>query len=194
MEERIISGRGYIVGNWPLDPEKSTIVFIHGAGGSGYFWQAQIDALADRVNTVAIDLPGHGRSDGSGKDNIEDYTKAVDAFIDEINVPATIPCGLSMGGAIVQHLLLDYPGRYPAGILISTGAKLKVAPLIFETIEKDFGKFVALIGDFAISLPFSPRQVLMRPFSPFPSIPRRAVGLPPWERILPYQNTSSYAL
>ena len=139
MQERKTGGIGYIVGNWPLDPEKSTIVFIHGAGGSGYFWQAQIDALADRVNTVAIDLPGHGRSDGSGKDNIEDYANVVNGFINDIDVPEPIVCGISLGGAIAQHLLLDYPGRFPAGILIGTGAKLKVASLIFETIEKDFG-------------------------------------------------------
>ena len=162
MQERKLGDIGYIAGSWPLDHEKSTIVFIHGAGGSGYFWQSQIDALADRVNTIAIDLPGHGRSDGSGKDNIEDYAEAVKVFLEELDVPAPIPCGLSMGGAIVQQLLLDYVGRFPAGILISTGAKLKVAPVIFETIEKDFGEFVAMIGKFAVSDKTDPK--LVQPF------------------------------
>ena len=162
MQERKIGGIGYIVGSWPLDYEKSTIVFIHGAGGSGYFWQAQINALADRVNTIAIDLPGHGRSDGSGKDNIADYAEAVKVFIEEINVPTPIPCGLSMGGAIVQQLLMDCVGRFPAGILISTGAKLKVAPVIYEAIEKDFGQFVSMIGKFAASSKTDPK--LVQPF------------------------------
>ncbi|UCE54892.1 MAG: alpha/beta hydrolase [Desulfobacterales bacterium] len=162
MQERKTGGIGYIVGSWPLDPDKSTIVFIHGAGGSGYFWQAQIDALADRVNTVAIDLPGHGRSDGSGKDNIEDYANVVDEFINDIDVPGPIVCGISLGGAVAQQLLLDYPGRFPAGILISTGAKLRVASVIFETIEKDFAEFVDMIAKFAGSKKTNPK--LLQPF------------------------------
>jgi hypothetical protein len=34
MQERETGGIGYLVGDWPLDPQKSTLVFIHGAGGS----------------------------------------------------------------------------------------------------------------------------------------------------------------
>ena len=67
MEHRRSKGIGFITGRWPLDPRKSTIVLIHGAGGSSVFWQAQVEALAERVNTVAIDLPGHGQSHGSGQ-------------------------------------------------------------------------------------------------------------------------------
>ena len=64
MEARKINGIGYTAAKWPLDPAKATIVFIHGAGGTGNFWQAQVEGLAGRANTVAIDLPGHGTSDG----------------------------------------------------------------------------------------------------------------------------------
>ena len=46
MLEREMNGIGYLAGDWPLDPEKSTIVFIHGAGGSSIFWQAQVEGLA----------------------------------------------------------------------------------------------------------------------------------------------------
>ena len=162
MHERKTGGSGYIVGSWPLDNNKSTLVFIHGAGGSGYFWKGQIDALSDIANTVALDLPGHGRSDGPGKDSIEDYAKAVNEFIDSIAVPKPIPCGFSLGGAIVQHLLLDYSQRYPAGILIGTGVKMKVAPAIFDTIEKDYAEFVDMIVKLASSKKTDPH--LLQPF------------------------------
>ena len=62
MTERQIGGVGFIAGRWPLDTEKSTIVFIHGSGGTGRLWLAQVKDLAERVNTVALDLPGRGRS------------------------------------------------------------------------------------------------------------------------------------
>ena len=146
MEARKINGIGYMTAKWPLDPDRATLVFIHGAGGSGDFWQAQVEGLAGRVNTLAVDLPGHGRSDGTGRDTIEGYARCVIDFIKRIDVPKPIPCGLSMGGAIVLQLLVDSQEILTAGILLSTGAKLKVAPVIFETLEKNYNDFIDMIS------------------------------------------------
>ena len=160
MEDRKTNGIGYITGRWPLDPAKSTIVFIHGAGGSSAFWSAQVQGLVARANTVALDLPGHGRSGGNGKTKIEDYVQAVIDFIKQVDMPTPIPCGLSMGGAITQQLLLDCPDQFKAGILISTGAKLKVAAAIFEAIENDYNGFVDMVGKLAASKKTDPGLVL----------------------------------
>ena len=157
MQERKTNGFGFIAGKWPLDPKKATIVFIHGAGGSSNFWQAQVAGLADRANTVAVDLPGHGRSDGNGHDRIEDYSRAVVNFMRAIKVPRPIPCGISLGGAIVQQLLLDYPDFFEVAVLISTGSKLKVAPEIFTAVEKDIKSYVNMMADFAASRSFNSR-------------------------------------
>jgi pimeloyl-ACP methyl ester carboxylesterase len=151
VQERKTGRIGYLAGKWPLDAEKPTLIFIHGAGNTGYFWQPQFEALSDRVNTIALDLPGHGRSDGPGKDTIEDYAQAIDRFVDDIAAPRPIPCGLSLGGAIVQQLLLDFPEHYSAGILMGTGVQMKVGPVIFETIAKDYAEFVEMIIKFAVS-------------------------------------------
>jgi pimeloyl-ACP methyl ester carboxylesterase len=159
MEERKTNGIGYITGGWPLDPVKSTVVFIHGAGGSNAFWRAQVEALAERANTVAIDLPGHGQSDGNGHDRIEDNARAVVDFISAIETPRPIPCGISLGGAITQQLLLDFPDLFKAGILICTGSKLKVAPEIFDAIEKDIESYLAMIVKLVASKATDPDRV-----------------------------------
>jgi len=159
MLERKTNGLGYLVGDWPLDPEKSTIVFIHGAGGSSAFWQEQIKGLSGRVNALAIDLPGRGRSNGEGKQKIADYAEGVIEFIAEIDIPDPILCGFSMGGAIVQQMLLDYPDRLKAGILIGTGARMKVAPAFFETIEKDYSGFVDWLCKICVSKKTNPQKV-----------------------------------
>jgi pimeloyl-ACP methyl ester carboxylesterase len=151
MEEREISGVGFIAGRWPLDQGKSTVVFIHGSGGSGHFWKAQVEGLTERVNTVALDLPGHGRSGKDGKDSIADYSLAVAEFADALEASKAILCGWSLGGAIVQQLLLDFAERFEAGILIGTGARLKVSPAIFEAIENDYPSFVEMLGKLASS-------------------------------------------
>lgn len=162
MLERKTNEIAYFAGDWPLDSRKSTLIFIHGAGGSGIFWQAQVEGIAPRANTLAIDLPGHGRSDGEGMDRVEDYARAVAGFIEDIDIPTPIPCGLSMGGAVTQQLLIEYPNLAKAGVLISTGSRLKVAPVIFETIEKNYGDYVKMIGSFAASEKTAPG--LLAPF------------------------------
>jgi pimeloyl-ACP methyl ester carboxylesterase len=96
-------------------------------------------------------LPGHGSSDGAGFNRVTDYAAAVSTFIDAVEAPRPVPCGLSLGGAIVQQLLIDDPGRFPAGILVGTGARLKVLPAIFEAIESDYDGFLGMLDRFAFS-------------------------------------------
>ena len=66
MNEKISGNIAFVAGRWPLDPEKPTLVFIHGSGGSSVLWENQVDLLREYVNTIAIDLPGHGKSSRSG--------------------------------------------------------------------------------------------------------------------------------
>jgi pimeloyl-ACP methyl ester carboxylesterase len=42
-----------------------------------------------------------------------------------------------MGGAIAQMMALLYPARVAGLVLIATGAKLRVAPLLLELVQKD---------------------------------------------------------
>lgn len=141
----------FLAGHWPLDPDRSTLVFIHGSGQQGSFWQAQIDGLTDVANTIAVDLPGHGNSGGNGFRTVPDYARSVRDFIDAVNAPAPIPCGLSLGGAIALDLLIHHSDRLKAGILANTGARLKVLPVIIENIERNFDAHLKSLIDFAVA-------------------------------------------
>lgn len=143
MENKFEAGLAFSVNTWPLNVQKSTLVFIHGSGGSNILWDNQVKTFGDRANILALDLPGHGRSSGTSSNSVPEYTEAVMAFLNALKVPNPIPAGLSLGGAITLQLLLDYPDRFPAGVLICTGAKLKVLPAIFENIQSDFAAFSA---------------------------------------------------
>ena len=151
MESLANGDTAFICGRWPLDPSRSTLIFIHGAGESSLLWHAQVEGLRDRANTVALDLPGHGRSGGSARQRIEDYADAMIGFIAAIAAPNPIPCGLSMGGAITQQLLLDHAAHFRAGIIVSSGARLRVLPSLFEMIDTNLPAYVELIDRLGFS-------------------------------------------
>jgi len=159
MNERISGKIAFVTGRWPLDPEKPTLVFIHGSGGSSALWENQVDSLREHINTIAIDLPGHGKSSGPGLGRVEDYSAAVKDFIETAGIPAPIPCGLSIGGAIVLQLILDNKTRFKAAILVNTGARLRVMPLLFETIKNDYKGYLNSIAAFAASGKTSPEKI-----------------------------------
>ncbi|MBU0973540.1 MAG: alpha/beta hydrolase [Proteobacteria bacterium] len=131
--------------------DKVTLVFIHGAGLNKACRDNQVTGLSDVANTIAVDLPGHGDSRLPGKEKIFDYARAVTDFLDLIHTPNPVLCGMSMGGAIVLQILTTDKNRFHAGILINTGAKLRVMPLIFETLAKSHSDFVDMTIGFGIS-------------------------------------------
>jgi len=151
MEMRSIDGIAFTAGAWPLIPDRATVVFIHGSGGSHVLWDAQVRMLAGEVNTVALDLPGHGASAGPACDRVTDYAAAVARFIARLDTRRAVACGLSLGGAIVLQLLLDYPDKLAGAILAGTGARLRVLPAILEAITTDYPAFVALQGQIGAS-------------------------------------------
>ena len=151
MERRTIRNVAFTCGRWPLDPGRSTLVFIHGAGESSLLWDAQVEGLKERANTVALDLPGHGRSGGRAPQAVTDYAEVLVDFITAIGAPRPIPCGLSMGGAVTQQLLLDHAARFQAGVIVSSGARLRVLPSLLDQIAADMRGYAEMIDRLGFS-------------------------------------------
>ena len=114
------------------------IVFIHGAGSSHLIWGAQLRALGDVARALALDLPGHHKSQGAGRDSIDAYAQVALQFLDARVIPRAIIVGHSMGGAIAQTLALAHPERVAALALVATGARLRVSPVFLDGFQNDF--------------------------------------------------------
>lgn len=130
--------------------EGPTLVLVHGAGGSRLHWPPGLRRLTG-ATVYTLDLPGHGRSEGKGCETIACYASVVAAFLDAADLDRVTIVGHSMGGAIAQTLALDRSSRVLTIALIATGARLRVAPSILETIEQDFERAVDLITRYAWS-------------------------------------------
>jgi len=146
-----INNMPFTAGEWPLDPSLATIIFIHGAGNSSILWDSQVKGLCADINTIAIDLPGHGESSADGMKSVDDYARCIEEFISAVNPPSPVPCGLSMGGAITLNLLVKAAIKFKAGIIINSGARLKVMPAIFELIKNNYSGYIGSIPMMAAS-------------------------------------------
>ncbi|NNF99599.1 MAG: alpha/beta hydrolase [Desulfobacteraceae bacterium] len=135
----------YVSGTKHQNTGDPSLIFVHGAGQTHDFWNRQIDTIGDRYHCMALSLPGHGESGGKGRNLISGYAADILDFLDRLEITAPVICGLSMGGAIVQHLLINHANTIKAGILVNTGARLKVLPAIFEVISNDFDHFIDMV-------------------------------------------------
>ncbi len=151
MEIKIENGIEFLCGSWPLNNSKPTLIFISGAGMNFNLWKSQVGAFNDSANAVAVNLPGHGNSAGSGKDKISDYANELVKFIKETGIENPIPCGLSMGGAITLELLINNQKMFKGGIIINSGSRLRVMDAIFLSIKQDYEAYVKSTGSFVLS-------------------------------------------
>jgi pimeloyl-ACP methyl ester carboxylesterase len=113
--------------------KRPPVILIHGAGGTHLSWPPQIRRLEDE-KIYALDLPGHGKSEGAGRQSIEEYADAVITFMKELKMRAAVIVGISMGSAVALTLALKYPKQVLGLGLIGSGSKLRVAPILLETV------------------------------------------------------------
>ncbi len=111
--------------------ETPPIVLIHGAGGNHLYWPPEIRRLTGN-RVYAVDLPGHGKSEGYGLQSIAGYAGKLAAWLSAMGLHAAVFVGHSMGGAIALALASDYP-EHVAGLgLVSSSARLNVGADILE--------------------------------------------------------------
>ena len=118
------------------------VVLQHGFLSGAEYWSNQIEALSDRFDVIAPNLPGFAGAPGPTPDRIEQFGKSVIDLLDQLQVSEFTLLGHSMGGMIAQQIALDYPDRLRQLILYGTGPN-GTLPGRFEPIETSKQRVIA---------------------------------------------------
>ena len=121
------------------------LVFIHGWACDVAFWDGQVGPLSAHTRVLAVDLPGHGRSDAPDIAYTQrHFAEAVGAVLDDAGVGRAVLVGHSMGGSVARWAAVMDPERVVGVVLVDAA----IFPLPGDVAarqawEQQMGAFVA---------------------------------------------------
>ncbi|AFM24360.1 alpha/beta fold hydrolase [Desulfomonile tiedjei] len=154
MPERTINGRrlGFEIQPESFDKNGLTVVFIHGTGGDREHWRDQLNGLSSTASMLALELPGHGTSEGPGEATVQGFSRWVIDFIDAVDLRKVMLVGCSLGSAITQWIALNARQPWLVALgLVGAGARLKVHPAFLEGLRDNKNKALSMLADFCLS-------------------------------------------
>jgi pimeloyl-ACP methyl ester carboxylesterase len=103
------------------------IVFVHASGSNGHSFHYQLEGLGAHHSPIALDMPGHGRSDGvRGFDTVGEYAQFLAAFLDGLGLARAVIAGRSIGAAIALEFALRFPEKTLAVIPMAGAARFSI--------------------------------------------------------------------
>jgi pimeloyl-ACP methyl ester carboxylesterase len=113
------------------------LVFVHGFACDHTDWQFQLEELKKTHEVVACDLRGHGATPGRPHEcTIEHYGGDVLALINNLELPAAILVGHSMGCRVVLEAARIAPERIAALVLIDGSRQGSGEPAQAEALTR----------------------------------------------------------
>lgn len=112
------------------------LVCVHGSADNHHVYDRLLDAMPDRER-YAINLPGRAGTDGPPLGSVAEMEAFLAGFIEAEVQGDYLVVGHSLGGGVaIEHALSSPSGRLKGIVLISTGARLRVHPMILQLFEQ----------------------------------------------------------
>ncbi len=154
-------------GGKPFDAELPCVVFIHGAQHDHSVWILQSRFLAHHGCAVlALDLPGHGRSDPPALPSVEAIAAHVAAALESLASPRLLLAGHSMGSLIALEVARRLPARVAGVALVATAAPMRVSDALLAATRNDPDAAMQMINVWSHSAATAPFAA--RPGNPGP--------------------------
>lgn len=141
-------------GGVELDGTDPAVVLVHGAGMDATVWQLQTRFLAHRnLRAVAVDLPGHGRSEGEPLTSIVEMAHWLSRFVEAAGLTPAHVVGHSMGSFIALELARHHPDQVVSIALLGTAVAMPVHPDLLRASEDQLDRAAALMASWAHAKP-----------------------------------------
>jgi pimeloyl-ACP methyl ester carboxylesterase len=103
---------------------KDAFVLVHGWSSNLEAWSHQIPDLAKRGRVIALDLPGHGKSDKPQLAyTMDHFAAAIDAVMRDAKVERGVVLGHSMGTPVARQFYRKYPKKTLAIVIVDGGLR-----------------------------------------------------------------------
>lgn len=103
-----------------------TVLLLHGLGANGSSWRPQLDALVGAgYRVLAPDLRGFGRSSYPGETGLAAMARDVAELVRAVVCGPVHVAGISMGGTVALHLVLDHADLVERLVLVNTCGRLR---------------------------------------------------------------------
>jgi pimeloyl-ACP methyl ester carboxylesterase len=121
-----------------LDAAKPTAVFIHGVLNDHSVWILQSRYLANHGwNVLAIDLPGHCKSEGEAPASVEQAADFISALLDAAGLKKAALVGHSWGSLIALESASKLRERITHLVLVGTAFPMVVSPALLDSSLND---------------------------------------------------------
>ena len=139
MEFSVDGHRAYAyTGARAFDPDKPSVVFVHGGGLDHCVWILQSRYFAHHgYNALALDLPGHGRSEGPLQTSIEGMADWVVMAMDAVGLSRYAIAGHSMGALVALETAARDKDRIAVAVLIGISVPMPVSGALLSAAKAD---------------------------------------------------------
>ena len=125
-------------GGRTFDPGLPVTVFVHGAAFDHTVWKLQARYFAWHGGSVlAVDLPGHGRSEGAPRRSIPGMADWLVALLDAAGVGAANLVGHSMGALVALEAAARHGARVHKLALLGAAPAIPVNDLLLNKSAED---------------------------------------------------------
>jgi len=129
-----------------IDKNKATIVLLHGSGLSHIVWSLTEQYLSNKnYNVLAIDLPGHGNSEGKCLKSIEEISDWLEKAFNKLNIFQIIIIGHSQGCLEALEYHSKYSKRVKSLIFIGGTYRMPVNQDLIDLAEAGNDQAVKLM-------------------------------------------------
>jgi pimeloyl-ACP methyl ester carboxylesterase len=112
------------------------LLFIHGSAGTHRSFEPLLEVL-DGYERYAIDLPGRADSVGPALEDVSSMASFVTELVASELDGAYVVLGHSLGGAVaLEHAITTASKELAGMVLLATGARLRVQPIILRLHEE----------------------------------------------------------